>query len=103
MSKKPKLKLPKPHPVGVMFKVGEPRPEADMSLVPHTTGESLRVSFRADPVTLADIEQHLRRLEARAPGFVITLTDAVRSLIQEGARSYSTKFRDEPRNEDEHE
>jgi hypothetical protein len=61
-------------------------------MVPHTTGESVRANFRADHVTIADIEEHLRRLEDRAPGFVITTTDAIRSLIQEGARSYREKF-----------
>jgi hypothetical protein len=85
MSRK-KLQLPKSRPIARVR--GGKRLEVDLSMVPPTTGESIRVAFRADTVTLADIEEHLRRLEARAPGIVITLTDAVRSLVQRGAEAY---------------
>ncbi len=91
---KKKLELPKPKSRAVVVKPGE-RLKVDMSMVPHTTGESLQLSFRADPVTLQDIEEHLRRIEARAPGVAITLTDAVRSLVQRGAEAY----REDERNE----
>jgi hypothetical protein len=91
MSRK-KLQLPKSRPIARVR--GGKRLEVDLSMVPPTTGESIRVAFRADTVTLADIEEHLRRLEARAPGIAITLTDAVRSLIQRGAGA----FREDARN-----
>jgi hypothetical protein len=100
MRKKPKLALPKPANRAIVYRPGE-RPKIDMSLVPPTTGESIRASFRADPVTIADMEEHLRRLEKRAPGAVITLTDAIRGLIQEGARSYREEFRDQTDDEDQ--
>ena len=99
MPKKKKLEMPKPNTKrAVARKVGE-RPHVDLSMVPHTAGESVRANFRADLVTIADIEEHLRRLEDRAPGFVITTSDAIRSLIQEGARSYRTKFSEPSNNE----
>jgi hypothetical protein len=63
-----------------------------MSLIPPLTGDSIRLNFRADHVTLDDIEEHMRRLEAMAPGIAITLSDTLRSLVQRGAKAY----RDEP-------
>jgi hypothetical protein len=72
-------------------------------MVPHSTGENVAMNFRCDHVTAADVEGHMRRLERKASGFPITLTDTLRSLIQEGARSYREKFRDEeqPTHDDE--
>ena len=94
MSRK-RLDLPKPRGAAVMVGPDGKLPPADMSLVPPTTGDSIRAAFRADHVTLADMEEHLRRIEAMAPGAVITLTDAIRSLIQRGARA----FREDERNQ----
>jgi len=91
---KQRLELPKPRNRAIVYKPGE-RPVIDLSLVPPTTGNSALVTFRADTVTLADMEEHLRRLEKRAPGAAITLADAIRSLLQEGARSYREQFRDQ--------
>jgi hypothetical protein len=59
-----------------------------MSAVPPLTGDSIRLNFRADDVTHADIEEHMRRLEAMAPYVAITLSDTIRSLIQAGAKSF---------------
>jgi hypothetical protein len=59
------------------------------------------INFRADAVTLADMEEHLERLEARAPYVAITLSDALRSLIQEGARSYRQRFADDETTDEE--
>jgi hypothetical protein len=70
-------------------------------MVPPTTGESLRMSFRADTVTLADIEEHLRRLEARAPTIAITITDSIRSLVQRGNKAYREDERGQSIEEDE--
>jgi len=53
------------------------------------------INFRADAVTYHDMEEHLERLESRAPYVQITLSDALRSLIQEGARSYRQRFADD--------
>jgi hypothetical protein len=66
-----------------------------MSLIPPLTGGSIRLNFRADHVTLDDIEKHMRRLEAMAPGCAITLSDTLRSLVQEGAKSFRKKLRDQ--------
>jgi len=66
-----------------------------MSLIPPLTGDSIRLNFRADDVTHADIEEHMRRLERRAPFVTITLSDTIRSLVQEGARSFRQRFADD--------
>jgi hypothetical protein len=86
-----KLEVPKPRRQAVSYKIGE-RPENDTSLIPHSTGDSVRLSFRADPVTLEDVRQHLRRLERMAPVMSVTTTDALRSLIQRGAIAYREEF-----------
>ncbi|MDH3656084.1 MAG: hypothetical protein OEN21_17605 [Myxococcales bacterium] len=67
-------------------------PRPDMSLIPPLTGDSIRLNFRADHVTHADIEAHMRLLEARAPYVAITLSDVLRSLIQEGAKSFRDRL-----------
>ena len=66
-----------------------------MSLIPPLTGDSIRLNFRADHVTLADIEEHMRRLEAMAPGIAITLSDTLRSLVQRGAKAYRDESTDD--------
>jgi hypothetical protein len=101
--KPPKPKLPKPRPEAIFWQPGQQPPKPDFSMVPHSTGENVQANFRCDHVTAADLEEHMRRLERKAAGFSITLTDVIRSLIQEGARSYREQFRDEetPQPDDE--
>jgi hypothetical protein len=101
--KPPKPKLPKPGQKAIFWQPGVQPPKPDFSMVPHSTGENVPTNFRCDHVTAADLEEHMRRLERKAAGFSITLTDVIRSLIQEGARSYREQFRDEetPQPDDE--
>lgn len=94
----PKKDPTKPRPAKV---IKGKRPRPDLSLIPPLTGESKLINFRADAVTLADMEEHLERLEARAPYVAITLSDALRSLIQEGARSFRQRLADDEPTDEE--
>jgi hypothetical protein len=94
----PKRDPTKPRPAKV---IKGKRPRPDLSLIPALTGESKMINFRADAVTLADMEEHLERLEARAPYVAITLSDALRSLIQEGARSFRERLPEHQPDEEE--
>lgn len=85
----PKKDPRKPRPARV---IKGKRPRPDMSLIPALTGSSELLYFRADDVTLADIEEHRELLDTRAPYVTITLSDALRSLIQEGARSFRERL-----------
>ena len=94
----PKKDPTKPRPAKV---IKGKRPRPDLSLIPALTGESKLINFRADAVTVADTEEHLERLEARAPYVAITLSDALRSLVQEGARSFRQRFADDETDDEE--
>ena len=90
--KKKPLELPKPSGKVVIYKVGEKRPPIDMTWIPQIEGETVALNLRCDRATVEAFEEHLRRLEDKAPGMVITLSDAVRSLIFRGAIA----FREQP-------
>ena len=97
---KPDLKL-RPLDAAPIRRPGEPLPEPlPEDIVPDLRGETVKLNFKADAAIVDAINQHVDRLRKLSPHLGISNSDAIRSLIMEGARSYSTKFRDEPRDKD---
>jgi hypothetical protein len=102
MSDNDKLKLRGLRPARIR-RPGEPPPKPPPAdIVPELRGKTDKLKFVADAAIVDAINDHHDRLVELSPWFPMTASDSIRSLIMEGARSYSTKFRDEPRNEDEH-
>jgi hypothetical protein len=77
-----KPKLPQPTSSAVVNTDGGKLSEQwDTSLLHQTLGETIRIGFRADHQTCDRLQRHIDRLEDKAPGLVITLSDALRSMI----------------------
>lgn len=83
-----KPKQPRARGQAILIPPGEKRPEADLSAIPDIEGETIRIAFRADRTTVDLVNEHLDRLAKLAPGMVVTVSDAVRSLIHKGAEAY---------------
>jgi hypothetical protein len=97
---KPKLRL-RPLGAAPIRRPGDPLPEPPPEdLVPELRGETVKLNFMADAAIVDVANEHVDRLHRLSPYFVTTASDAIRSLIMEGGRSYAAKFRDEPRNGD---
>ena len=98
--KKLKLRPLNPAPLRIP---GEPLPEPPSEdIVPGLKGSAVNVNFKSDAAIVGVINGHVDDLRNRFPYFGITNSDAIRSLIVEGARSYREKFREEestPRDE----
>jgi hypothetical protein len=79
-----------------ILKAGEKIPPPDPALIPDLTSETIRIGFRADSATVDAINTHLDRLDRLASGWTVSVSDAVRSLIQRGAVAY---LEDDERNQ----
>ena len=76
-----------------MRRPGEELPEPPSTdLVPELRGKTDKLNFIADTAIVDAINDHADRLYRLAPYFATTASDAIRSLIMEGARSYAAKF-----------
>jgi hypothetical protein len=68
------------------------KPSMPPSLVPVIVGETIKIGVRYDQSMLDVIQEHVDRLAGQTIE-VITVTDGIRSLLVEGARSYRRKER----------
>jgi hypothetical protein len=98
---KPTLEVPKQRGRAVVIGPKQRRQPVDTSLIPALIGETIRIGFRGDAVTVGDINSHLDRLERRAPGLMISASDAIRSLIRRGEQGFCEDERREQSNPDE--
>ena len=103
MSDDDKLKLRGLKPARIR-RPGEPNPEPPPTdLVPELRGKTDKLKFVADAAIVDAINDHADRLDRLSPYFATTASDAIRSLIMEGARSFAAKFpepsTDEPQND----
>jgi hypothetical protein len=98
---KPKLEPPKARGVAVLRRPGDPFPEPPTAdVVPELHGETIKLNFMADAAIVDVVNEHIERLSRRTV-LVTTASDAIRSLLVEGARSYRAKISDQKTSTDD--
>jgi hypothetical protein len=78
----------------VILKPGETVLPPSPYLIPELTGPNRRLAFRSDNTTTDCINEHLDRV-GETTACVVSPSEAIRGLIQRGARAYREDERDQ--------